>query len=143
MTTVHSKVAAPGKLLGAEDAAAVVAGACPEGDYRGKRVLLIIPDLTRTAPIGMMFRLLHSQLGGVTAALGRERPSTAPHVSELYLDALSPLEVARPAPSHARGDATPYLPARGRGRRGENDGAAARPAPHPAARSGTRRASPW
>lgn len=69
MTTVHSKVAAPGKLLGAEEAAAVVAGACPEGDYRGKRVLLIIPDLTRTAPIGMMFRLLHSQLGGVTAAL--------------------------------------------------------------------------
>jgi nickel-dependent lactate racemase len=32
-------------------------------------VLLIIPDSTRTAPIGMMFRLLHSQLGGVTAAL--------------------------------------------------------------------------
>jgi len=69
MTTVHSKVAAPGKLLGSDEAAAVVAGACPEGDYQGKRVLLIIPDSTRTAPIGMMFRLLHSQLGGVTAAL--------------------------------------------------------------------------
>lgn len=69
MTKVHSRVAENGRLLGAEAAAEVVAAACPEGDYRGKRVLLIIPDSTRTAPIGMMFRLLHAQMGGVTAAL--------------------------------------------------------------------------
>jgi nickel-dependent lactate racemase len=34
-----------------------------EQDYAGKRVLAIIPDGTRTAPIPMMFRLLNEQLG--------------------------------------------------------------------------------
>ena len=27
-------------------------------DYRGKKVLLIVPDGTRTAPVGMMFKAL-------------------------------------------------------------------------------------
>ncbi len=35
----------------------------------GKRVLIIIPDSTRTAPIPMMFRLFHQFLGGTAAAL--------------------------------------------------------------------------
>jgi hypothetical protein len=35
---------------------------------RGKRVLAIVPDHTRTAPIGMMFRLLHEELSAVDAA---------------------------------------------------------------------------
>jgi len=34
--------------------------------YRGRRVLLIVPDHTRSAPIGQMFRTLFQQLGGVT-----------------------------------------------------------------------------
>src|SRR3954449_6755576 len=37
-------------------------------DYRGRKVLLIVPDGTRTAPIGLVFRTLHKQIGGVTAA---------------------------------------------------------------------------
>ena len=69
MNQVHSRVAAGGGTLGAEEVAQVVAAACPAADYRGKRLLLIIPDSTRTAPIGMMFRLLHEQLAGVTAAM--------------------------------------------------------------------------
>jgi len=40
----------------------------PEAEYRNRKVLLIVPDGTRTAPIGMVFRTLHEQIGGVTAA---------------------------------------------------------------------------
>src|SRR5205823_6408060 len=37
--------------------------------YRGKKVLVIVPDATRTAPIGTVFKSLHQQLGEVTKAL--------------------------------------------------------------------------
>jgi nickel-dependent lactate racemase len=49
-------------------------------DYRNRKVLLIIPDGTRTAPIGLVFRTLHDQIGGVTRsfdvliALGTHQP---------------------------------------------------------------------
>src|SRR5439155_12345798 len=42
--------------------------ACPAKDYRDKRVLLIVPDRTRTAPVGLLFQTLHRQLGEVTKA---------------------------------------------------------------------------
>ncbi|MBV9124368.1 MAG: DUF2088 domain-containing protein, partial [Planctomycetes bacterium] len=35
----------------------------------GKRVLLIVPDSTRTAPVGMLFRVLHDLLGEETKSL--------------------------------------------------------------------------
>jgi nickel-dependent lactate racemase len=38
-------------------------------DLRGRRVLVIIPDSTRTAPIPLFFRLFHEQLAGRVAAL--------------------------------------------------------------------------
>src|SRR5690348_12789959 len=38
-------------------------------DPTGKRVLVIIPDGTRTAPIPLMFRLLYEQLGRRVAQL--------------------------------------------------------------------------
>jgi nickel-dependent lactate racemase len=41
----------------------------PASDYRGKRLLLIIPDGTRTAPVGLMFQAIFDQLGSVTRAL--------------------------------------------------------------------------
>jgi nickel-dependent lactate racemase len=44
---------------------ALVAQACPAEPLRERRVLLIIPDNTRTAPIGAMFKALFTQLGGV------------------------------------------------------------------------------
>jgi nickel-dependent lactate racemase len=46
----------------------VVAKACPVESYRGKRVLLVIPDGTRTAPVGLIFKTLHRQIGSVTKA---------------------------------------------------------------------------
>ena len=48
--------------------AEVVAGACPPEGYRGKRLLLIVPDGTRTAPVGVVFKSLHRRLAPVTAA---------------------------------------------------------------------------
>jgi nickel-dependent lactate racemase len=64
----------------AAQAAEVIASACPAENYRNQRVLLIIPDHTRTAPVGLMFKSLHAQLGGVTkafdllVALGTHQP---------------------------------------------------------------------
>ena len=46
-----------------------IAEACPASDYRGKKVLLIVPDGTRTAPVGLLFHTLHEHLGAVTKAL--------------------------------------------------------------------------
>ncbi|MDA1277864.1 MAG: lactate racemase domain-containing protein [Verrucomicrobia bacterium] len=60
----------------------LTAEVCPAESYRGKRVLLIVPDGTRTAPIGLLFKSLHSQLASVTRAfdvliaLGTHQPMT-------------------------------------------------------------------
>jgi len=45
-----------------------ISSAFPRDWYRGKRILLIVPDATRTAPVGLMFRTLHDHLAEVTAA---------------------------------------------------------------------------
>jgi nickel-dependent lactate racemase len=64
----------------AADVGEIVARACPASAYRGRRVLAIVPDGTRTAPIGLMFRALHDQIGAVTkafdilVALGTHQP---------------------------------------------------------------------
>lgn len=52
-----------------DQAARIITGACPASAYRNKRVLLIVPDGTRTAPIGLVFQTLHRELGPVTRAL--------------------------------------------------------------------------
>jgi nickel-dependent lactate racemase len=71
----------PGSGLVSDRAASeAVAQACSEADYRGKRVLVIVPDGTRTAPIGLIFKALFSSIGGVTdkldvlIALGTHQP---------------------------------------------------------------------
>jgi nickel-dependent lactate racemase len=58
-----------GNTLSAGPVQALVAQACPAKEYRGKRVLIIVPDATRTAPIGLVFKALFAQIGGATAAL--------------------------------------------------------------------------
>jgi nickel-dependent lactate racemase len=47
----------------------LIAEALAQADLNGKRVLVIIPDHTRTAPIPLFFRLFHELLGGRVAAL--------------------------------------------------------------------------
>ncbi len=62
--------------------AETLAHACPVDTYRNQRVLVIIPDGTRTAPVGLLFKTLFNQIGSVArqfdviAALGTHQPMT-------------------------------------------------------------------
>src|SRR5277367_5552788 len=38
-------------------------------DLAGKKVLLIVPDSTRTAPVGLLFRVIHDLIGAETKKL--------------------------------------------------------------------------
>src|SRR6266851_3171769 len=55
--------------LTSEDVQQLIALACDPLPLDGKRVLVIIPDGTRTAPISLFFRLLYEQLGRRVAQL--------------------------------------------------------------------------
>lgn len=59
----------PRTFLSAEDVRVLVAEALETLDLRGRRVLVVIPDSTRTAPVPLFFRLFHEQLAGRVAAL--------------------------------------------------------------------------
>ena len=82
MSTVWQTAQAGGRVS-AEQVAEIVAQACPAKDYRNKKVLVIVPDGTRTAPVGLVFKTLFSQIGEATAefdiliALGTHQPMTA------------------------------------------------------------------
>lgn len=65
MSALLQHIAPAGRSVTEAEVQALVARACPPEDYRGKRVLLIIPDGTRTAPVGLMFKTLLARLGGV------------------------------------------------------------------------------
>ena len=60
---------APGQLLDAEQVRIFIARALPAADFVGKKVLLIVPDGTRSCPLGMLFKAVFEELGGVTMAL--------------------------------------------------------------------------
>src|SRR5437763_4083399 len=68
MAKTMAQTANPGMGLTPDQVAEVVAQACPTGTYAQKRVLLIVPDATRTAPVGLLFQTLHAQIGEVTTA---------------------------------------------------------------------------
>ena len=55
--------------LTSEDAQEILARALDRAPLDGKRVLVLIPDSTRTAPIPLLFHLLHAQVGARVAAL--------------------------------------------------------------------------
>lgn len=44
-----------------------IASHVPQDDFRDQRLLLIVPDATRTAPLPLLFQSLHEHLAGVTA----------------------------------------------------------------------------
>ena len=75
-----SHTAPDGAFLTSEQARALIAQACPAKDYRDKKVLLVVPDATRTCPLGMLFTGLFDQIGEATSrfdvmiALGTHQP---------------------------------------------------------------------
>ena len=79
MSTIW-QTAPPGGKVSAAQVTEVVAQACPAKDYRGKKVLAIVPDGTRTAPVGIVFKALFAQIGeaatqlDILIALGTHQP---------------------------------------------------------------------
>ena len=67
--SVSSITAVPGSTVSIAQIHDLVAQACKPEDFRGKRVLMIVPDSTRTAPVGPFFEAIHDQIGAVTKAL--------------------------------------------------------------------------
>lgn len=84
---IAQATAATGSLSTAQ-VAEIVARTCPAQDYRGHRVLLVIPDGTRTAPVGLLFKTLFQQIGGVAGsldiivALGTHQPMSEAAICE-------------------------------------------------------------
>jgi lactate racemase len=79
----------PNRILTDDEVAAITHLALAEHDLVGKRVLVVIPDGTRTAPIPQMFRLLNAELSGRVAALdfvialGTHRPMSPEQINHL------------------------------------------------------------
>jgi nickel-dependent lactate racemase len=78
------------KTLNEAEVRELVAQAFAEHDVTGKRVLFITPDATRSAPMGLMFRLFYEAIGHKVAALdylvalGTHQPMDEPHLNELF-----------------------------------------------------------
>ena len=88
MSALLASCAPPTRRVFSSQAAEVVAQACPAAAYRGQRVLLIVPDSTRTAPVGLMFQCLFRQIGAETRAfdvliaLGTHQPMSETAICE-------------------------------------------------------------
>jgi nickel-dependent lactate racemase len=63
-----SQTAPHGGSVTAGQVAEVMTQACPAKNYRDKKILVIVPDGTRTAPVGLLFQTLHRQISRVTRA---------------------------------------------------------------------------
>lgn len=64
-----SQIAGNSSPLTNEQVNEVVAQSLPAAEYAGKKVLLIVPDATRTAPIGQLFKAIHAQICGSATKL--------------------------------------------------------------------------
>ncbi|NOZ26505.1 MAG: DUF2088 domain-containing protein [Chloroflexi bacterium] len=59
----------PDRLLSESEVRELMREALDRADLAGKRVLIIVPDGTRSGPLGLFFRLFHELLWGKVAAL--------------------------------------------------------------------------
>src|SRR3984893_8049806 len=86
--TATSTTAPPDGTLGVREVRQLIEQVCPAKEYREKKVVLIVPDGTRTAPIGLLFRALHDQIGvaakafDVLIALGTHPPMSEQAICE-------------------------------------------------------------
>jgi lactate racemase len=78
----------PEGLLSEEEVERIYAAAVASWEVRGKRVLLIVPDGTRSCPMGQAFRLLYEHVApqcaelNVLIALGTHAPMSAAQIDE-------------------------------------------------------------
>jgi len=56
-------------MLSPADVKRIIAESLGAADVSGKKVLVVIPDATRSAPVGLMFRAIYERVGEATAAL--------------------------------------------------------------------------
>jgi len=76
-------------MLSDNEIAEITRSGLAQVDFKGKRVLVIIPDGTRTAPIPQMFRMLCDELLGKVAALdylialGTHKPMSQTQIDKL------------------------------------------------------------
>lgn len=74
--------------VSAEQVRHTVAQTCPPEAYKGQRVLMIIPDGTRTAPVGLLFKSVFEQIGAqarsvdILVALGTHQPMSEEAICE-------------------------------------------------------------
>jgi lactate racemase len=84
--TASSLIAEPGSTVQAAEVKRLIEQVCPAKEYRGKKLLLIVPDSTRTAPVGLLFKTLHAQIAQATrafdvlVALGTHPPMSEPAI---------------------------------------------------------------
>lgn len=64
-----SRLSPPGSYLTDEQVRELISEACPTSEFRGKKVILIIPDATRTCPLGILFKGIFDRIGAGAAAL--------------------------------------------------------------------------
>ena len=67
-TDVLSLQVGPAEDLSVEQVQGLVARAFRAADYQGRRVLVIVPDATRSGPIDRVFKALHAAIAGSTSA---------------------------------------------------------------------------
>ncbi len=85
---VLSTQSGPGHVVSEDDVRSLVGNALPAADYAGKRVLLVVPDSTRTAPVGTVFKSVFDQIGvevaalDVLVALGTHQPMSEEAICE-------------------------------------------------------------
>ena len=83
-----SLTAPDGAFLTSAQARELIAQACPAKDYRDKKILLIVPDATRTCPLEILFAGLFDQIGEATRhfdvmiALGTHQPMSEEAICE-------------------------------------------------------------
>ena len=84
-----STAAPPPPLMSDDEVRHWIAANVPAEDFRGKRVLLIVPDGTRTAPLPLLFDAVHRQLQAaavqldVMVALGTHPPMSDSAIASL------------------------------------------------------------
>src|SRR3954452_7012761 len=86
--TLSVRAEASKGALSSDQVAELIGRTCSPENYKGKRVLLVVPDGTRTAPVGLLFQTLHRIIGGVTQsldvmiALGTHQPMSESAICE-------------------------------------------------------------